>query len=140
MGKSKGGTKAPREKYSIEQIEKALLAAGGFLSHAARLLGCSLNTLKTYIYDRYPDELVPILEDIDCAKLDVSEIMLMKKIRMGETSSIHFHLERKGKGRGYGKPNTRLNLNANVDGGKDGNYGEMVKEALEYAAGKTKKT
>lgn len=42
-----------------------------------------------------------LVDDIDERNLDISEGMLMKQIRDGNTTAIIFHLKTKGKNRGY---------------------------------------
>jgi len=87
------------KKTTIEQIEKALRATGGFISQAARKLKVSQSAVSQRIKrDTYLQE---VMEEISEEYLDISESQLMKKVKDGDAASIFFHLKCKGKHRGY---------------------------------------
>lgn len=89
------------DRYSIEQIEKALRAADGHLSKAAKKLACSVKTLKHYL-TRY-EHLEDVLEEIDDELIDLAESGMKKHIKAKNLDAIKYYLERKGKKRGYVK-------------------------------------
>ncbi len=89
------------EKYSIEQVERALRASGGFRSLAAKKLKCAVATVGKYI-NKY-DALQIVEEEIQESHLDLSESKLISKIKSGNLDAVKFHLDRKGKKRGYVK-------------------------------------
>ena len=88
-----------KEHYTIEQIIEALEASGGFLSEAAKKLGCTWQTVRNYV-NKY-STVQKALEAINEAKLDFSESKLLSQIKEGNTTAIIFHLKCKGKKRGY---------------------------------------
>lgn len=102
-----------RGEFSTEEIEHALVAGGGYISFAARILGCRTSTLKRYLA-QYP-ELEEIQQDIKVAKLDVTEMQLFKNIMAGDNTAIIFHLKTQGKARGYIETTSSMNLNLNPE-------------------------
>ena len=89
------------DHYSIEQVEKALIAADGHISKTAKKLNCTPKTVREYL-KRYP-ELEDLRDEIDEALIDLSESGLKVHIKKKNLDAIKFHLERKGKSRGYVK-------------------------------------
>lgn len=90
---------ANQNRYTKDQIAEALDKAGGFVSHACRLLDCTRKTLYNYI-NKYP-ELKEIRKDIRESYLDIAESKLMQKVRDGATPELLFYLKTQGKARGY---------------------------------------
>ena len=90
---------ADKEHFTVEQVEKALRASGGFISSAAKKLNCNWSTINNYI-KRYK-QLQKVLEEISESSLDFSESKLLSQINEGNTTAIIFHLKCKGKKRGY---------------------------------------
>lgn len=90
---------ANREQYKTADIEKALRETKGLLTVAAKRVGCSYNTLKSYI-NKYKT-LQSALHEINENRLDFTESKLLKKIDNDDLTAIIFYLKCKGKSRGY---------------------------------------
>ena len=90
---------AKTDQYTVEQIEKALREAKGFVTIAAKIAGCEYNTLMRYV-KKY-EHLQKVKEEIEESLLDFTESKLYKQIDEGNTTAIIFHLKCKGKKRGY---------------------------------------
>jgi len=88
-----------KEHYTIKQIITALEDSGGFLSQAAKRLGCTWQTVRNYV-NKYAT-IQKALEAINESRLDFSESKLLSQIKEGNTTAIIFHLKCKGKKRGY---------------------------------------
>jgi len=95
---------ARTKKYSIKNVEKALIASGGFKSEAARKLGCSTRTIYNYI--NKDEKLKDLIWDIEEQYLDLAEANIIKRLRDGDFEASKFYLERKGRSRGYDKNGT----------------------------------
>ena len=85
-----------REEWDVEQVVEAAKKARGYVSHAARLLGCSRNTFYEYMA-KYP-EVAQALEDEREAGLDDAELSLRRQVLAGEGWAVCFTLRGK---RGY---------------------------------------
>ena len=86
-------------KYSRQQIIDALAESMGMISPAARKLGCSRNTITTYMKE-YP-EIAEAISDANEEVNDVAELKLYDAIKRGEAWAICFRLKTKAKNRGY---------------------------------------
>jgi len=118
---------ADHEHFTIEEIETALRASGGFLSGASKKLGCCYQTIINYA-KKHP-ELQAIRDEIDEAQLDFSESKLLAQIKDGNITAIIFHLKCKGKKRGYIEKYEYENPNRlDTDG-----YEDAIKEATKRA-------
>lgn len=82
-----------------KQIEAALVATGGFISHTAQMLKVS----QVAIYKRISRSkaLTRARADIQESQLDIAESKLIEKIKAGDLGAICFYLKCKGKSRGY---------------------------------------
>jgi len=96
--KRRRGERGP--EYTDEAIIQALDMARGFISIAARSLGCSQNTIRERI--RTSKAVAEAYEDINESNVDLSESKLLLAIDRGDVGAIKFHLEHKGQKRGYG--------------------------------------
>ena len=83
-----------------EQILEFLEANGGYLSHTATALDISRKTLWTYI--RSSPELQEEIEHLNEARLDMTELALMKNVDGGNITAQMYHLNCKGRHRGFG--------------------------------------
>ena len=124
-------TKTANERYSVKQVALALDAAGGFLTYAARILKCRVETVRQYVKN-YPI-LQELVQDVNDFHLDTSELALFKKRDAGDNTAIIFHLKCKGKRRGW-IDNAALNINAEVDLEK-ANWKDLVDEAMGAMSG-----
>lgn len=86
-------------KFTHKQIATALEETKGFLTLAAKRLGCHYTTIQQYI-KKFP-ELKDIVLHIQESHLDSAEFALLKKINQGDLGAICFYLKCKGKQRGY---------------------------------------
>lgn len=66
------------EKFTVAEVESALRRSGGFITHAARLLGCHYHTILNYI-DRYP-ELDDVREEIRETYKDTAESLIIRRL------------------------------------------------------------
>jgi hypothetical protein len=87
------------EKYSVEQVVRALESSMGLISPAARALGCSAQTVRNYV-KRHPT-VKRAKEDEREKLIDMAEASLYKQIKSGDTTAIIFTLKTVGKDRGY---------------------------------------
>lgn len=91
--------KVTRLVLTAELVAVAIYEARGMLSVAARKLGTSVRTVKTFVEQ---DPLCKTAaEEADEMLLDFAEAKLFQKIKAGDIASIIFYLRTKGKGRGY---------------------------------------
>lgn len=124
-------TKTANERYSVRQVALALDAGGGWITYAARILKCRVETVRQYIKN-YPI-LQELVQDVNDSHLDTSEIQLFKKRDAGDNTAIIFHLKCKGKRRGW-IDNAAININAEVDLEK-ANWKDLVDEAMGALSG-----
>ena len=88
------------QRYTVEQIERAVRESRGLLSPAARKLGCERQTVENYV-KRYPRIQIVIDEARD-QLVDSAEIKLIEAIEKGgEQWAIALVLKTLGKKRGY---------------------------------------
>ena len=88
-----------KQRYTVEQIKEALTKSQGFKTPAAKVLGCSLNTVENYV-NRYPT-LQAHLAELREGQFDFAEGKLLMKMKEGDVASIIFFLKTKAKERGY---------------------------------------
>lgn len=73
---------ANKKKYTPAQIEKALRHAGGFVTQAARHLGCTYQTIYNYLNDPDTGEaLKDVLFEIEEEGKDVAEYIVKTTLR-----------------------------------------------------------
>ena len=87
------------EKFTTDQVIKAILEAHGLLSDAARRLHCSRTTLYRYIAEH--PEVAEAREEADESTKDLVEGKLLNEIKKGNVTAIIFYLKTKAKDRGY---------------------------------------
>ena len=88
-----------KQRYTYKEVKKALQEAKGFLTVAARSLGCISLTVLNYI-ERYPDLKQVIKEEREKMK-DYAETTLLSKIQKGDVACLLFFLKCQAKERGY---------------------------------------
>lgn len=94
MGRNGNGN-----RYTAEQIAKAIEEAEGFVTRAARALGCSSRTIYNYA-KRY----VSVQQAIDNAReerIDWVEDKLFDQMDKGNVTAMIFYLKCQAKSRGY---------------------------------------
>ena len=84
---------------TLKQVEKALKASGGFISHAAKMLGITQSAVTQRIQRH--ESLQIALNEIKDSHLDLAESKLINKIEKEDLGAICFYLKCQGKGRGY---------------------------------------
>jgi hypothetical protein len=87
-----------KPRYTQAQVIEALTQSTGFISVAARTLGCSSDTVENYV-KKYP----AVAEAKRAAReviLDKAESALLKKVEDGDVHAIMFTLKTIGKHRG----------------------------------------
>lgn len=92
-------TQHSNEKYSPMKIIEALKATRGMIATAARLLGCSRQTIYESIA-RHPEINAVVAGERDLM-LDTAELRLMEAIEAGESWAVKFFLTTQGQVRGY---------------------------------------
>jgi hypothetical protein len=88
-----------RGKVTIKQCEDALRACGGFVTHAAKMLGISSSTLSYRVSTS--ERLQRVVAETKAEHLDLAESTLLKKIKAEDLGAICFYLKCQGKERGY---------------------------------------
>ena len=88
-----------KQRYTFKEVKKALQEAKGFLTVAAKSLGCISLTILNYI-ERYPDLKQVIKEEREKMK-DYAETTLLSKIQKGDVACLLFFLKCQAKERGY---------------------------------------
>ena len=89
----------PYRKYTVEQMIEALEHGRGLIAPAARYLGCSRDTLRSYL-DEYSAVAQAKLDQEEAVK-DMAENALYAAILRGEAWAICFYLKCRAKDRGY---------------------------------------
>lgn len=90
---------AKTQQFTAQQVADALTQAKGFVSVAARNLGCADNTVRNYI-ERYA-VCKQAVTDAREAMIDYAEGKLYQNIQNNDTVSILFFLKTQAKQRGY---------------------------------------
>lgn len=88
-------------QFSPDEVAEALTTGHGVVSVAAKILGCSTQTIYDHI-KKHP-QVAQAQERGDDAIDDLAEIKLIQKIKKGNMKAITFRLETKAKKRGYTK-------------------------------------
>ena len=91
--------KQPYRKYTQEQVIEALEQSKGLIAPAARALGCSRDTIRTYL-EEYTAVAQAKLDQRE-AVTDMAENALYAAILRGEAWAICFYLKCMAKDRGY---------------------------------------
>jgi hypothetical protein len=91
--------KQPYRKFTPEQMIKALEESRGLIAPAARALGCSRDTIRTYL-EEYTAVAQAKLDQHEAVK-DMAENALYAAILRGEAWAICFYLKCRAKDRGY---------------------------------------
>ena len=86
-------------RYTAQQVADALTETRGFVTHAARRLGCHRMTVSRYI-KKYPT-VRQARDDAKEALKDHAEIQLLSAINEGNMTAIIFFLKTQAKDRGY---------------------------------------
>lgn len=112
------------KKFSRVQVIKALKATGGFITHAAKELGCNYRTIENYI--REDPSIAVENEQIRENRLDIAESVVVNTME-GEDVKValdasKFYLKYKGRQRGYIKA-TKVEISEDLS--------EMMKHAEE---------
>jgi hypothetical protein len=87
------------QRYTQEAMIAAIRRARGLKAPAARLLGCSRNTVQDYC-DKFPRVAAVVQEERD-AMTDLAEGALYTKVSEGEGWAVCFYLKTQAKDRGY---------------------------------------
>ena len=103
--------------YTDEEIKDALVQGKGYITRAARILGCSPQTISKQI--KASVVLQEIVFGQESWRLDFVESKLMQACSKGNISAIKYYLNAKGRERGYGfqrqGPSTTTPIIINVE-------------------------
>ena len=88
-----------RAEFTQAQVARAVAAAGGFVTSAAKRLGCDPKTVYRYM-ERYAP-LKDVLGEARESSVDLAESKLMEAINAGNLTAVIFFLKTQGKSRGY---------------------------------------
>lgn len=99
---------ANKNRYTVAQVVEALVAAKGFVSVAARSLGCSDGTVRNYIA-RY-EACATAQQDARERMIDLAEAKLYQLVQEGNVAAVIFTLKTVGKNRGYIEPGLQLRM------------------------------
>ena len=91
--------KRPYRKYTPEQMIKALEESKGLIAPAARALGCSRDTIRTYLAEY--EDIAQAIADQREAVTDMAENALYQAILDREAWAVCFYLKCMAKDRGY---------------------------------------
>jgi hypothetical protein len=91
------------KKFTRQQIIDALKATGGFITHAAKELGCCYVTIENYIND---DPSIAVENaQIKENRLDIAESVVVETMEGSDIkeamNAAKFYLKYKGRNRGY---------------------------------------
>ena len=89
----------PYRKYTQEEMIEALEESKGLIAPAARALGCSRDTIRSYL-----EEYTAVAQakaDMREAVTDEAELSLYEAIKRGEAWAVCFYLKCMAKDRGY---------------------------------------
>ena len=100
---------AKTHRYTASRVAEALTKAQGMVTVAAKLLGCSPDTVDSYV--RKFAVCARAKHDARNAVLDEAELRLLAAIRRDEGWAIAFALKTIGRSRGYGE---RLDLSISI--------------------------
>lgn len=103
---------ARTERYTAAQVAKALTEAKGFVSVAARALGCTDTTVRKYIA-RYP-LCSQACADARESMVDMAEAKLFQLVQQGNVAAVIFTLKTLGKGRGFIEPGLQLRMDSEL--------------------------
>jgi len=87
------------ERYTTEQMIRALTETKGMITVAADRLKCNPDTVRNYV-NRYPTVKAALQEQRE-GVLDIAELALMRAVQAGEGWAVCFTLKTIGRGRGY---------------------------------------
>lgn len=90
---------ARKKKFSAEEVAQAVRDTRGFVSVAARKLGCTTQTVHNY-----RNSYKSVAEAFDESReshLDFAEGKLIEQIKAGNIAGIIFYLKTQGRIRGY---------------------------------------
>jgi DNA-binding transcriptional MerR regulator len=90
---------APYRKYTPEQMIEALTESRGLIAPAARALGCSRDTIRSYLQEY--TAVSQAKDDAKEATKDLAENRLVDAIEDREAWAICFYLKTQAKDRGY---------------------------------------
>lgn len=86
-------------RFTVEQVADALTKSHGFLSGAAKALGCTRRTITNYL-NRH-ESLRRHVDELREQRLDFAEGVLMRLIKEGNVAAVIFFLKTQGRNRGY---------------------------------------
>jgi hypothetical protein len=89
-----------KKRYTVEQVRQALIDTNGFLTFAAKKLGCDYHTVANYIKS-FPT-LKKTQDELKEHFNDIGENCLLQEITNGNIDVIKHWLRFKGKDRGWG--------------------------------------
>jgi hypothetical protein len=95
----KAGPRAPYRKYTQEQMIRALEESRGLIAPAARALGCSRDTIRSYL-EEYTAVAQAKLDQRE-AVTDMAESALYQAILDREAWAVCFYLKCMARDRGY---------------------------------------
>ncbi len=90
---------AKKQKFTVQQVIKALKNHRGLVTQAAEELKACPRTIYNYA-ERFPT-VKETIETLRESRLDYTEGVLYDLIDRGEPSAVYFHLKTQGKKRGY---------------------------------------
>ena len=90
---------ANKQRYTADEVSKALRENNGLLFVAAAKLGCSLKTVERYI-DRYP-AVAEARREAKFKRDDFVESRMFKRIEEGSDTMMIFYAKTQMKQRGY---------------------------------------
>lgn len=90
---------AKKRRYTAQEVADAIATAEGYVSKAADILGCHVNTIYNYIerYDVVRDAVTQVREK----RHDFVENAIMRAIKADNVTAMIFYAKTQMKDRGY---------------------------------------
>lgn len=101
---------AGKEAYTVVQMIDALRQTKGMKGPAAKMLGCSWNTVDNYA--KRHATVQKVIDEERESMTDVAELSLYRAVQGGEAWAVCFYLKTQGKKRGYVERQEITGLNA----------------------------
>ena len=86
-------------QYKVKEVIDALQKSRGFVSAAAKILGCAPSTIYRHI--EKSESVRTAIKDAREATKDMAELKLLNRINEGSDTAIIFYLKTQAKDRGY---------------------------------------
>jgi len=105
--------------YTADEVEDAIHEAGGILTDAAKILGCSYRTIHNYVRDYYPEQLQPAIKEAKRKLHEEAKACVRKAVRDGDWRAAKYVLNSHAAHEGWGETK-RMDVTTKGDSLNDG--------------------